>query len=406
LLLAGPIGIFAARAPRGDEIVYGLCLLASLLIAGEALAWLLHPGAAVARATLPFGLPWLEAHFRLDALSAYFLLLLNLLAAIVALFAMGYGAHEPEPARVLPFYPLFIAGMNLVLLSDDAFSFLLAWEFMSVTSWLLVMASHREPDTAAAGYLYLVMAGIGGMALLLAFGVLAGIAGDYSFDSIRHAGHGQAALAAAVLLVLLGAGSKAGLVPLHAWLPAASADGSVPGAVMLALLANVPLLIIARLPIDPRWLLLFGLVSLFAGAVALFVPIDRRRGIAVAAVAQLGIVVFAIGLGTRQVAWLYAVLLTLARSAVLQSHGDDRIAWFSFALLPLYMLCLLAAFAVDVSAWLLAPLGVGVLLLVSGLLRRSPGGPGPEWCVAAPIWLQLAALALLVFVLPARLVVR
>ncbi|HEX4571019.1 MAG TPA: hydrogenase 4 subunit B, partial [Dongiaceae bacterium] len=111
-------------------------MLASLLIAADAAGWLLRPAAPVATAVLPFGLPWLEAHFRLDALSAYFLLLLNLLAAIVAVFALGYGRHEKEPGRVLPAYPLFIAGMNLVLLSDDAFSFLLAWEFMSVTSWL------------------------------------------------------------------------------------------------------------------------------------------------------------------------------------------------------------------------------------------------------------------------------
>jgi formate hydrogenlyase subunit 3/multisubunit Na+/H+ antiporter MnhD subunit len=309
LLLAGPIGIFAARASRGHEIVYGLCLLASLLVAGDALAWLLHPGAAMARATLPFGLPWLEAHFRLDALSAYFLLLLNLLAAIVALFAMGYGAHEPEPARVLPFYPLFIAGMNLVLLSDDAFSFLLAWEFMSVTSWLLVMASHREPDTAAAGYLYLVMAGIGGMALLLAFGVLAGITGDYSFDAIRHAGHGQAALAAAVLLVLLGAGSKAGLVPLHAWLPLAHpAAPSHASALMSGAMTKVALYALLRLLFDlmgvgdrAGWwpgliLLALGGLSTVMGALSALWQSDLKKLLAYSTVENVGIIALGFGL--------------------------------------------------------------------------------------------------------------
>ena len=151
LLATGPIGIAAARGRRGHELVYGLCLLASLLIGLDAAAWLLRPDHVEATAILPFGIPWLDAHFRLDALAAYFLLLVNLLAAIVAVFALGYGGHEKEQGRVLPAYPLFIAGMNLVLLSDDAFSFLLAWEFMSLTSWLLVMASHREPGTAEAG---------------------------------------------------------------------------------------------------------------------------------------------------------------------------------------------------------------------------------------------------------------
>ena len=123
--------------------------------------------------------------------------------------------------RVLPFYPAFLAGMNLVVLADDAFTFLVSWEFMSLTSWALVMSHHRERDNAHAGYVYLVMAGFGTLALLLAFGILAGPDGGYAFDQMR-AAHPSAPLAALVLiLVLVGAGSKAGLVPLHVWLPLA-----------------------------------------------------------------------------------------------------------------------------------------------------------------------------------------
>src|SRR5260370_6307369 len=69
--------------------------------------------------------------------------------------------------------------MNLVVLADDAFTFLLSWEFMSLSSWALVMAHHREADNAKAGYIYLVMASFGTLALLLAFGLLAGAAGGY-----------------------------------------------------------------------------------------------------------------------------------------------------------------------------------------------------------------------------------
>ena len=111
--------------------------------------------------------------------------------------------------------------MNLVVLADDAFSFLVAWEFMSLTSWALVMAHHREPDNVRAGYIYLLMASFGTLALLLAFGLLAGADGDYAFAAMR-ATHPSAGLAALVLiLALVGAGSKAGLVPLHVWLPLA-----------------------------------------------------------------------------------------------------------------------------------------------------------------------------------------
>src|SRR5207253_8878800 len=125
------------------------------------------------------------------------------------------------PQRVLPFYPAFLAGMSLVVLADDAFTFLLSWEFMSLSSWALVMSNHRVRDNVHAGYVYLVMASFGTIALLLAFGLLAGAEGGYAFADMRSA-HPSAHLAAAVLiLALVGAGSKAGLVPLHVWLPLA-----------------------------------------------------------------------------------------------------------------------------------------------------------------------------------------
>ena len=76
--------------------------------------------------------------------------------------------------------------MNLVVLADDAFTFLLTWEFMSLTSWALVMAHHRRPGNARAGYIYLLMASLGTLSLLLGFGLLAGPDGGYAFDAIRN----------------------------------------------------------------------------------------------------------------------------------------------------------------------------------------------------------------------------
>ena len=134
---------------------------------------------------LPVGLPWIGAHFRLDALSAFFLAVVNLGGAAASLYALGYGRHEQAPQRVLPFYPLFLAGMNLVVLADDAFTFLFTWEFMSLSSWALVMAHDQVKENVRAGYVYLVMASFGTLALLLAFGLLAGPDGAYAFDAIR-----------------------------------------------------------------------------------------------------------------------------------------------------------------------------------------------------------------------------
>jgi formate hydrogenlyase subunit 3/multisubunit Na+/H+ antiporter MnhD subunit len=111
----------------------------------------------------------------------FFLIVVNLGAAAASLFAIGYGTHESARMRVLPFYPAFLGAMNLVCLADDAFSFLITWEFMSLTSWALVMAHHHVPENVRAGYVYLVMASLGTLVLLLTFGLLAGPAGAYSF---------------------------------------------------------------------------------------------------------------------------------------------------------------------------------------------------------------------------------
>ena len=167
-------------------------------------------------------------------------------------------ATKQAPQRVLPFYPAYLAGMNLVVLSDDAFSFLVSWEFMSLSSWALVVAHHWERENLRAGYVYLLMASFGTLALLLGFGLLAGANGNYAFDAIR-ASHPSAALAALVLiLALIGAGSKAGVVPLHAWLPLAHpAAPSHVSALMSGVMTKVAVYGFVRIVFDllgaPEW---------------------------------------------------------------------------------------------------------------------------------------------------------
>src|SRR5215470_3695672 len=217
--LAG-LAAVCARKRIATPLIYGGALAVALIALGAALTCFLSrepPWTLM----LPIGLPGIGARFRVDALSAFFLVVVNLGAAITSLYALGYGRHEEAPARVLPFYAAFLAGMNLVVFADDAFTFLLAWEFMSLTSWAIVLARHRDPANSCAAFIYLVMAGFGTLCLLMGFGLLAGPAGGYAFETMRLASHTSFTAAVAVVLVLLGAGSKAGLVPLHVWLPLA-----------------------------------------------------------------------------------------------------------------------------------------------------------------------------------------
>src|SRR3569832_1466028 len=215
------LAIALSRSKISTAVIYGATLMICVVALLGSVRWLVGDVAKASDLTLPVGLPWLGAHFSLDAIASFFLVVVNLGGATASLYGLGYGDHEPAPHRVLPFFPAFLAGMNLVVLAADAFSYLLCWEFMSLASWALVMAHHREPGNAKAGYIYLVMASFGTLALLLAFGLLAGPAGDYGFAAIRAAQHTPSSATLVLILMLLGAGSKAGLVPLHVWLPLA-----------------------------------------------------------------------------------------------------------------------------------------------------------------------------------------
>ncbi|MGA7327100.1 MAG: hydrogenase 4 subunit B [Rhodomicrobium sp.] len=306
LLGVAALAIMIGRSTGAVPIIYGACLTISLISFTGALFELTHVPAIPSTVTLPLGLPWLGAHFRIDALAAFFLAVVDLGAAAASLFALGYGRHEKAPLRVLPFYPAFLAGMNLVVLADDAFTFLSAWEFMSLTSWALVMAHHRERDNTYAGYVYLVMASFGTLALILAFGMLAGPEGGYTFEAIR-AGHPSAAVAALVLvLVLFGAGSKAGVVPLHVWLPLAHpAAPSHVSALMSGVMTKVAVYGFVRIVFDllgpPDWwwsmvVLALGGITAVMGVLYALMQHDLKRLLAYHTVENIGIIFIGLGL--------------------------------------------------------------------------------------------------------------
>ena len=202
-----------------------------------ALTQLLSAGSTASSLRLPLGLPWIGAHFRIDALAAFFLAVVNLGGASASLFAIGYGTHEKAPGRVLPFYAAFLAGMNLVVLADDAFTFLVSWEFMSLSSWALVMAHHHDPENRHAGYVYIVMASFGTLSLLLAFGLLAGGSGSYSFAEMRSA---PTALSGLVLILALSALFLGTQPPRWVMGAAAGAGAAVPAVALDAAATLMP----------------------------------------------------------------------------------------------------------------------------------------------------------------------
>jgi len=327
LLALAPAGIALSTRKQGSAMLYVACLVVTSVLVAIALLNLLDPAHPVLSATLPIGLPWLGAHFRIDPLAAFFLVVVNLGGAAASLFAIGYGRHEDSPGRILPFYPAYLAGMNIVVLADDAFSFLVAWEFMSLTSWALVVSHHRQAENVRAGYVYLLMASFGTLALLLAFGVLAGGGGHYDFAAIR-AVHPEAGVAGAVLLlVLVGAGSKAGLVPLHAWLPLAhpAAPSHVSG-LMSGVMTKVAIYGFMRIVFDllgpPEWwwsmvVLGIGGASAALGVLYALMQRDIKRVLAYSTIENVGIVFVGLGLALAFKAEAMNLIAALAFTAAL-----------------------------------------------------------------------------------------
>ena len=305
LLGAGVAAAFAARARYGARTIYVACLITTAAMLAASLSFLIVGGATESR-HLPIGLPWIGMHFDLDLLAAMFLVIVNLGGVSASLYGIGADAEEREPTRVVPFFATFLGAMNMVVLAADAFTYLISWEFMSLSSWALVMAHHRDADNRRAGYLYLVMASFGTLSLLLAFGLFAGPRGGYAFADMR-ALHLEPLRAGVVfVLVLIGCGSKAGVVPLHAWLPLAHpAAPSHVSALMSGVMTKVAIYGLVRIVFDllgppPIWwsvvLLILGGVSALLGVLYALMEHDLKRLLAYHTIENIGIIVIGLGL--------------------------------------------------------------------------------------------------------------
>src|SRR5215470_5327478 len=220
-LVVGALGLVSPHRVRWvARVLFPLVALLGLALGVIALVAVAQPPYAT---ELPLGLPDLPFHFRIDALSAFFLALLGAVAVGVSTFAAGYirrGEGTPPGLQCL-WYHVFLASMALVLLGDDAYAFMVTWETMAVSSFFLVTSDHRIAEIRRAGYLYLLIAHIGAIAILLCFGVLQGGTGDYTFAAMRAVQLSPFWATTAFLLAFFGFGAKAGILPLHVWLPEA-----------------------------------------------------------------------------------------------------------------------------------------------------------------------------------------
>ena len=361
------------------------------------------------------GLPWLHWHFHLDPLAGFFLALIGIVTVAVSLFGPGYVRefeHGKQPLSVLGLFTgLFVTGMLMVVVAADAFSFMVAWELMSLSSYFLVVYQHQNPANRRAGFLYLLMAEVGALSILLGFGVLAGFGDGFSFEAMRAAPLTLTWASIAFALGVFGFGMKAGLVPLHVWLPEAHPVApSHISALMSGVMLKVAVYGFIRLTFDligdVHWtwgvaLLIIASITALFGVLYALMQHDLKRLLAYHSVENIGIIFMGLGLsmifyGTGYpllgtlglVAALYHTLnhalfkslLFLGAGAVLQrSHERDldrmgglltRMPWTGlFFLIGCISISALPPFNGFVSEWLTFQTALQVPNLESGVLR-------------------------------------
>ena len=301
----------------------GMCCLA--------LAWaaLQMIGSTPETAILPLGLPQLPFHLRLDSLAAFFLLVIGAVGAGISIFAAGYfrkGAGTP-PGLLCLEYHVFLASMVLVILADDAYAFMVAWETMALSSFFLVTANHKLPEVQEAGFLYLLIAHVGAIGILLCFGVLQANSGDYTFANMRTQSLSPFWASTAFILALFGFGAKAGMLPLHVWLPEAHPAAPSPvSALMSGIMLKTAIYGLLRISFDLLhvnvwwWgglLLALGLATALFGVVFATVQTDMKRLLAYSSIENIGLLLAGIGLALIFHAYNMSALTALALTAVL-----------------------------------------------------------------------------------------
>lgn len=262
--------------------------------------------------TLTYNLGFLLNKIELvaDPLSAFFIILISLLAIPISIYSIGYIKAEyleKNISLLCSLYPLFILSMLLVVLSGNGFQFLIFWELMTLISFAFVIFDIKSNESKNAGFIYLLMTHIGSAFLLLAFLICAKYTESFSFASFIGVTNLMTPSLKVILFlfILLGFGTKAGIVPLHIWLPKAHpAAPSHISALMSGVMIKTGIYGILRFVFDflspfPSWwgmfIVFIGITTTVLGTIFASSEIDLKRILAYSSIENIGIILLSIG---------------------------------------------------------------------------------------------------------------
>lgn len=301
---SGLPGLFLRHGTLGQRLASVAALTSSLLALPSILYLLIGGGEAsfILNWNLPFG----PCEVALDPLSLFFLIPIFLIFPAGSLYALGYWpatAHDSEKS-VTFFYGLLACAMALVVVARNGFLFMMAWEVMALSGYFLLVAEHGEKEVRSAGIVYLVASHLGGGALTALFASLFWITGSFAFPAPQSLAVAGGVTSTLFLLALAGFGSKAGMMPLHLWLPSAHANApshvsALLSGVMLKVGIYGLLRVMSFVPERPLWwgalLAAVGLTSALAGICVASAQRDIKRLLAYSSIENLGIITTGIG---------------------------------------------------------------------------------------------------------------
>jgi formate hydrogenlyase subunit 3/multisubunit Na+/H+ antiporter MnhD subunit len=326
LIVLAATAQIALRGRGPANRLFGLLMLAGAAFGTSAAVGVLRDGTTIST-TIASGIPGGDWVVGVDALSAVFLIALLGVGAMSAVYGIGYMRYDREmqawPSHA--FFALEVAALALVVCARSIVPFMGGWELMAIGSLLLILTDHRHAEARRAGFIYIVATHLGTLALFALFATLARDGGAWTFDALaggtRAAGAAQNAV---LVLALVGFGVKAGLVPLHFWLPPAHAAApSHVSALMSGIVIKIGVYGLLRtiwlVGTPPRWwgwtVLALGTLSAVLGVLWALAQHDIKRLLAYHSVENIGIILMGMGAGALGSAYGNSTIAVLGYGA-------------------------------------------------------------------------------------------
>jgi hydrogenase-4 component B len=308
--------LLARRAPLCRWVALGGSIIASAITAAVAVGVLAsgNPVDGVLARHIASGM---TLAYSVTPLSAWFLMVLGMVAIPVAFYSIGYFAHAIPVSRTAAVGALFnvlLGAVEVVFVAGDVIAFLCAWELMTLATALLVATDHEDGASRRAAYLYLVMSHVGTGCLIAGFFTLASLSGSVAFPMLLAGDVASGPMRDALfVLFTIGFGVKAGVIPLHVWLPEAhpAAPSSV-SALMSAVLITAGVYGLFRVCAfglgtpHVNWGLAFmavGTLSAILGVLYALTQNDLKRLLAYSTIENAGIMLLGLGAGMTALAY-------------------------------------------------------------------------------------------------------